>query len=149
MTIEKFLTIVLKRWWLVLLCFLTVGAGAYSGSMLMIPIYQSTALIQIAVRSSNNQGDYYSSLLASEQLVQTEATLATSDPVLREVASHYPEMTFEQLSREVTAAPSLNTQLFEIDVQNPTPIQLATLATHDATSSIEQQHQASQHNPLN
>jgi len=148
MTIEKFLTIVVKRWWLVLLCFLTVGAGAYSGSMLMIPLYQSAALIQIAVRSSNNQGDYYSSLLASEQLVQTEATLATSDPVLREVASHYPEMTVEQLSREVTAAPRLNTQLFEIDVQNPSPMQAATLANDVATTLIEQQTQVFQQNAV-
>jgi Mrp family chromosome partitioning ATPase len=148
MTIEKFLTILVKRWWLVLLCFLTVGAGAYVGSRLMIPLYQSTALIQIAVRSSNNQGDYYSSLLASEQLVQTEATLATSDPVLREVVSHYPEMTVEQLSREVTAAPRLNTQLFEIDVQNPSPTQAAAIANDVATTLIEQQTQVFQQNAV-
>jgi Mrp family chromosome partitioning ATPase len=148
MTIEKFLTIVVKRWWLILLCFLTVGAGAYIGSRLMIPLYQSTALIQIAVRSSNNQGDYYSSLLASEQLVQTEATLATSDPVLREVASHYPEMTVEQLSREVTAAPRLNTQLFEIDVQNPSPTQAATIADDVAATLIEQQTQVFHQNAV-
>ncbi|HEX6479081.1 MAG TPA: Wzz/FepE/Etk N-terminal domain-containing protein, partial [Ktedonobacteraceae bacterium] len=148
MTIEKFLTILVKRWWLVLLCFLTVGAGAYVGSGLMIPLYQSTALIQIAVRSSINQGDYYSSLLASEQLVQTEATLATSDSVLREVASHYPEMTVEQLSREVTAAPRLNTQLFEIDVQNPSPTQAATIADDVAATLIEQQTQVFQQNTV-
>ena len=110
----------------------------------MTPIYQSTALIQIAVRSSNNQGDYYSSLLASEQLIQTEATLATSDPVLREVASHYPSLTAEQLSREVTANPKLNTQLFEIDVQNPSPVQAATIANDVATTLIEQQTQVFQ-----
>lgn len=148
MTIEKFLTMVVKRWWLVLLCFLTVGAGAYIGSSLMIPLYQSTALVQITVRSSNIQGDYYSSLLASEQLVQTEATLATSDPVLREVASHYPEMTVEQLSKEVTATPRLNTQLFEIDVQDPSPLQAATIANDVATTLIEQQTQVFQQNAV-
>jgi capsular exopolysaccharide synthesis family protein len=146
MTTEKFLTTVVKRWWLVLLCFLTVGAGAYSGSMLMIPLYQSTTLIQIAVRSSNNAGDYYGGLLASEQLVQTEATLATGDPVLREVASHYPGMTVGQLSGEVTAAPRLNTQLFEIDVQNPSPKQAARIANDVATTLIEQQTQVFQQN---
>lgn len=148
MTIEKFLSIVVKRWWLVSLCFLTVGAGAYIGSGLMIPLYQSTALIQIAVRSSNNQGDYYSSLLASEQLVQTEATLATSDSVLREVASHYPEMTVEQLSTEVAAAPRLNTQLFEIDVQNPSPTQAAMIANDVAATLIEQQTEVFQQNAV-
>ena len=148
MSLQQFLTILVKRWWLVSLCFLTVGAGAYIGSGFMIPLYQSTALIQIAVRSSNNQGDYYSSLLAGEQLVQTEATLATSDSVLREVASHYPEMTLEQLSREVTAAPRLNTQLFEIDVQNPSPVQAATIANDVAATLIEQQTQVFQENTV-
>jgi len=114
----------------------------------MIPLYQSTALVQIAVRSSNIQGDYYSNLLASEQLVQTEATLATSDPVLREVASHYPEMTVEQLSREVTATSRLNTQLFQIDVQDPSPIQAATIANDVATTLIEQQTQVFRQNTL-
>jgi tyrosine-protein kinase len=147
-TIEKFLAILGKRWWLVLLCCLTAGAGAYIGSRHMTPLYQSAALIQIAVRSSNNQGDYYTSLLASEQLVQTEATLATSDPVLREVASHYPGLTAEQLSGEVTAAPKLNTQLFEIDVQNSSPTRAATLANDVAVTLIKQQAQAFRQNAL-
>jgi Mrp family chromosome partitioning ATPase/capsular polysaccharide biosynthesis protein len=148
MTIEKFLAILVKRWWLVLLCSLTVGAGAYIGSRFMTPLYQSTALIQIAIRSSNNQGDYYTSLLASEQLIQTEATLATSDPVLREVASHYPNMTVEQLSREVTAAPKLNTQLFEIDVQNSSPTLAALLANDVAGTLIKQQTQTFRQNAV-
>lgn len=144
MNIEKFLAILVKRWWLVLLCSLTVGAGAYIGSRLITPLYQSTALIQIAIRSSNNQGDYYTSLLASEQLVQTEATLATSGPVLREVASHYPDLTAEQLSREVTATPKLNTQLFEIDVLDSNPRRAAALANGVAKVLIEQQTQGVQ-----
>jgi len=112
----------------------------------MTPLYQSTALVQIAVGSSSNQSNYYNSLLASEQLVQTEATLATSDPVLREVASHYPGLTVEQLSTEVTAAPKLNTQLFEIDVQNSSPTRAATIANDVAMTLIKQQTQAFRQN---
>jgi non-specific protein-tyrosine kinase len=148
MTIEKFLAVLMKRWWLLLICCIAVGFGAYFGSKLMTPLYQSTALIQIAVRSSNNQSDYYTSLLASEQLVQTEATLATSDPVLREVASHYPNMTVQQLSSEVTAASKLSTQLFEIDVQDSSPTRAALRANDVARTLIKQQTQAFQQNAL-
>ena len=144
MTLEHYWTILIHQWKLVVICFLLVGTGAFVGSKLMKPIYQSTALIQIAVRSSSNQGDYYNSLLASEQLVQTEATLATSDPVLREVASHNPGLTVEQLSREVTANPKLNTQLFEIDVQSSSPTQAAMLANDVAITLIKQQTQTFQ-----
>ena len=121
------------------MCFLVVGAGAAVGSRLMTPIYQSTALVQVDINLGNTQVDYYTSLLASEQLVQTDAVLATSDPVLREVASHYPGLTVEQLSKEVSATPRPNTQLFEIDVRDPRPMRAAALANDIAKTLIKQQ----------
>jgi len=111
----------------------------------MQPLYQSSALVQVVIRSSsnNNQADY-NNLLASEQLVQTEATLATSDPVLRAVASHYPGLTASELAREVSASPRTNTQLFEIDVVDPSPARAASLANDIAATLIKQQLQAIQ-----
>src|SRR5438270_11581515 len=101
MSLEQYISIVKKHWKLIFICFALLGAGAFTGSKLMTPFYQSTALVEIAIRSGTNQIDY-SSLLASDQLVQTEAILATSDPVLREVASHYSGLSVEQLPGEVT-----------------------------------------------
>jgi capsular exopolysaccharide synthesis family protein len=138
MTLEQYWIILVKQWRLIVVCFLLVGVGASLGSRLMTPLYQSTALIQITIRSSSNQADY-NSLLASDQLVQTEAILATSDPVLREVASHYRGLAVDQLFKEVTATPKLNTQLFEIDVLDPSPTRAAALANDIATTLIKQQ----------
>jgi len=104
----------------------------------MTPLYQSTALVQVTLRSANNQSDY-TSLLASDELVQTEAQLATSDPVLREVASHFAGLTVGRLSNEVTTTYKLNTQLFEIDVVDPNPAQAAALANDVAATLIKQQ----------
>src|ERR1700692_1937096 len=118
MTLAQYWIIVLKHWKLIIASFLLVGLGALTVSELMTPLYQSAAIIQVAIRSGNSQTDYYNGLLASDQLVQTEAILATSDPVLRQVASHYPSLTVEQLSKEVTATPKVGTQLFEIDVED-------------------------------
>src|SRR5215469_14751925 len=115
MTFEQYWTILRKRWKLITMCLLITGLVALLASRLMTPLYQSTTLVQIVFRSGDNQSDY-TSLLASDQLVQTEALLATSDPVLREVASHYRGLTVEQLTKEATATPKLNTQLFAIDV---------------------------------
>ncbi|GCE23462.1 Wzz/FepE/Etk N-terminal domain-containing protein [Dictyobacter kobayashii] len=92
MTINQYIHALKKRWQLIVLCFLAVGLGAYAGSKLIIPRYQSTAIIQIVLHSTSNQIDI-NSLLASDQLVQTQAQLAGSVPVLREVASHYPHLT--------------------------------------------------------
>jgi Mrp family chromosome partitioning ATPase/capsular polysaccharide biosynthesis protein len=143
MTLAQYWTILVKQRWIVITFFVVVGLGAYIGSRLMTPIYRSTVLVQIAIHSGNNQADV-NSLLASDQLVQTESQLAVSDTVLREVASHYKGLTFEQLSKEVTSTVKLNTQLFEIDVEDPGPTRAAALANGVATTLIKQQLQAAQ-----
>jgi Mrp family chromosome partitioning ATPase len=138
MTVGQYWSIVVKQWKFILACFLVMGVSAYVVSKLMKPIYQSTVLVDVSVRSSNNQTDY-NSLLASDQLVQTEAQLAVSDPVLREVASHYAGLTEDQLARAVTATVKLNTELLEIDVQDPSPTHAAALANDIAATLIKQQ----------
>ena len=140
MTFGQFWSLILKQWKLILICFLIVGLGTYIGSKLITPLYQSTALVQVAIRSGNNQADY-NSLLASDQLVQTEASLAISDPVLREVASHYPGLTVQQLANAVTSTVKLNTQLFQIDVVHASPARAAVLANDIAATLIRQQFQ--------
>ena len=144
MTLIHYWTILVKQWRIIILCFVLVGLGTYIGSKLQKPLYQSSALVQVVLRSSNNQSSDYTSLLASNQLVQTESQLAVSDPVLREVASHYNGLTVEELSKEVTTSVKLNTQLFEIDVLNPSPIRAATLANDVAATLIKRQIQAAQ-----
>jgi len=146
-TLEQYWFIVIKRWRLILICFLAVGVGALIGSKLMTPLYQSATLVQVTIRSNNNQAAY-DSLLASDQLVQTEADLALSDPVLREVAAHYPGLTVEQLSKEVTSTSKTNTQLFEIDILDPSPTRAAALANDIAATLINQQAHAAQQDNL-
>ena len=138
MTLEQYWIILIKQWKLVVTCFIIIGLGAYIGSKLMKPIYQSSVLVQVAIQSGNNQGQY-DNLLASEQLIQTESQLAVSDPVLREVASHYPGLTADQLSKQVTSSAKLNTQLFEIDVQDTSPVGASMLANDIANTLIKQQ----------
>ncbi len=136
-----------KQWKLIVTCFVVAGLSAFIISKLITPIYQSTVLVVVTIRSANNQSDY-NSLLASDQLVQTEAQLATSDPVLREVASHYSGVTVDQLARQVTSTIKLNTQLFEIDVQDPAPARAAALANDIATTLIRQQLQITQQDDI-
>ena len=141
MTIEQLWKILKKQWKFILLCFLLGGIGTFGGSKLMKPVYQSTTLIRVSVSSGTSQASY-DNLLASEELVATEADLATSTPVLSEVASHYPGLTVSVLVTEVSATPKANTQLFGIAVTDPSPTQAATLANDIAGTLIKQQLQA-------
>ena len=138
MTLERYWATMLKQWKFIALCFIVIGSGTFIGSKLTTPIYQSSVLVLVALRSSSSQADI-NSLLASDQLVQTDASLATSDTILGEVASHYKGMTLQQLVLKVTATPKLNTQLFEIDVKDPVPTQAATLANDIANTLIKEQ----------
>ncbi len=143
MTLEQFLAKLIKHWILIVICIVAVGGGAYIVSKMTTPIYQSTALVEIAIRANNNQADI-NSLLASNELVPTEAKLAQSESVLGEVASHYPGLTAEGLSKEVTAAPTLNTQIFEIDVQDKSPTRAASIANDITATLIAQETQFNQ-----
>jgi Mrp family chromosome partitioning ATPase/capsular polysaccharide biosynthesis protein len=138
MTLEQSWSVPIKRWKLIFLCLMIAGLGAYGASRLMTPAYQSSSLVEASIHSNNNQTDI-NSLLAGEQLVQTEAQLAVSDPILREVASHYPGLTAQQLAKEVITAPRAGTLLFEIDVSDSSPTRAATLANDIAGTLIKQQ----------
>jgi non-specific protein-tyrosine kinase len=136
MTFEQYLSIVARRWMLVLGCCLLVGAGAYVGTKLVRPVYEATALVQVVDTSDSS---LYNALLASQQLTQTEVDLATSDSILRTVASRYPGLTPEQLGHEVTAQTELNTPLFEVDVRDAHASRAAALANDIVTTLAGQQ----------
>ncbi len=144
MAIDQFWRILIRRWLLIVACFLFVGVGAFVGSKLTKPLYKSSVLVQVVISSSTNSQGPYDSLLASDDLVQTESTLAVSDPVLSEVATHYPDLSEGDLSDEVSASPMASTQIFEIDVVDPSPVEAASIANDVAATLIKQQLQAIQ-----
>jgi non-specific protein-tyrosine kinase len=144
MTFDQFWATILKRWRLIVICLVLVGLGAFVGSKLMKPLYQSSVLVQVAISSGGNGQSDYSNLLASDELVQTESTLAASDQVINEVASHYPGLTATALAGEVSSSPKTNTQLFEIVVADPSPTRAAHLANDIAATLIKQRSQAIQ-----
>ena len=141
MTFERFLITLMKRWQVVVICFIVAGLGAYIGSKQVTPLYKSSAVVQVVFRPTQNQSTF-DSLQAAAQLAQTEPSLVTSDSVLQGVVSRYPGLTVQQLKSEVTATTQTNPQLFQIDVIDPSPTQAANLANDIAATSINQQIQA-------
>ena len=147
MSFEQFYKALVKRWSVIVICFLFVGLGAYIGSSrLLKPTYQSTVLVEVVVRSG---GDplLNDNILASQQLSETEANLATTYPVLSTVASRYPGLAVDDLAKEVTATTRSNTPLFEITVLDRDPIRAANLANDIAATLINQQLRVTQTTP--
>lgn len=143
MTFEVVWKILVKKWMLIVICFFSMGIGAFIVSQFITPLYQASAIVQVAIRTGSSQADY-NNLLASDQLVQTEAQLAVGDPVLRVVSADFPGITPDQVAKEANSTAKLNTQLFEIDVQDTSPTRAADIANDIATTLIKQQLQVVQ-----
>ncbi|GCE24581.1 hypothetical protein KDA_00650 [Dictyobacter alpinus] len=143
MTFGQYWTIVVRRWYLVLACSVLIGAGAMIVSLFITPVYRSAVVLQVAIHSSGNQNDI-NDLLASNQLVQTEAQLATSDLIVKDVALHHPELTTSQLAKMTSSNIKLNTQLFEIVVLDTDAQRAAVLANEIARSFIQHQERSRQ-----
>src|SRR6266567_2221656 len=139
MTFDQFYKSLLKRWYIVIICAVCMGLGAYVGSGLLLkPVYSSSAKIQAIVRTG---GDPLTSdnILASQNLAATEADLATTYPVLNAVAAHYPGLSATDLSGEVTATAAAGSPLITITVQDRDPTQAAAIANDVANTLIQQQ----------
>ncbi|GCF10414.1 hypothetical protein KDI_39780 [Dictyobacter arantiisoli] len=109
----------------------------------MTPVYRSSVIVQVVVHAGVDQSDI-NALLASNQLVQTEAQLATSDPILLEVTKHHPALTMAQLRMMVSSETRINTQLFVLNVQSTNAKEAADLANEIAGVFIQQQEQSHQ-----
>src|SRR3954462_7332670 len=108
MTFGKFYKSVLKRWYIVIICLLCVGAGAYVGSAVLLhPVYQSTAVVQVVVRSGGSPLSQ-DNILAGTNFAETEADLATTYSVLNAVAAKNAGTTVDDLSGSVKATARSN-----------------------------------------
>jgi Mrp family chromosome partitioning ATPase len=138
-TFEQLFRVLKKRWGLVVICFVFASLGAFIGSSkLMKPVYQSTALIEVAVNFGGSSL-ISDNITASQQLAATEAQLATTYSVLNVVASHHHGYTVDSLTKEVAATARPSTQLVEIDVTDPDPKLAASIANDVAATLIKQQ----------
>lgn len=115
-----------RRWaWLVLLGAVICGGVTYVICMLVPPVYQASAILNINIDSSTSLSD---NINASQLEATTYAQLLTSSAVLNAVLKKHPNLTFEQLSAMVSVKPEANTSLIELDVDNGDPAFAAELA---------------------
>ncbi len=141
MTFEQFYRSLAKRWYIVVICVLCIGAGAYVGSAVLLhSVYQSTVVMQVVIRNGGNPLSS-DNLTAGTTLAGTEADLATTYPVLSEVATHFPGMSVGDLSGTVQATSRSNKPLFDIVVKNTDPNLAAKVANDVASVLIKQQNQ--------
>jgi Mrp family chromosome partitioning ATPase len=130
---------VLAGWRLIFLSTLLVAVGAFAASFAQHPVYQARTLVQLDIAATN-----FNVIVQQDKYVHTYVVLATSGPVLAQVAAHFPGVSAAQLARNVSASALQNSQLFEIDAQDGDAGRAAAIANDVAAVLIAQQLAAAQ-----
>lgn len=108
--------VLLRRWYLILICGLLGAAAAFGYTKIrIVPQYEASSMIYILEASDIN-------LSLSKQLMVDFATLAKSRPVVEKVIDELElNATYEQLVSTITIANPSDTSILKISVRNPDP----------------------------
>ena len=128
-----------RRWlWLIVLVTILAGGAAYLVSRQIHPIYQSTTRILINQAPAYQSTDY-TSILTSERLARTYAEMITAQPILEEVIKSLQLSTdTTKLFKLVDVALVRDTQLIDVSVKDPNPVQAAAIANELVKVFVEQ-----------
>jgi non-specific protein-tyrosine kinase len=124
MELRQYLSLTWKWLWLIALGVVVAAGMAYLISKSMTPIYRAYSLLLINEGPDPTVNDY-TSVLASQQLVQTYAERLTKVSVYDEVMRR---LNMEEWDVEVTVEPLRDTQLLVLNVEHPDPELAARIA---------------------
>jgi capsular exopolysaccharide synthesis family protein len=140
--VRRYAAVVWRWLWLLVLCAVIAGVGAYEASRWQHPVYRASALLLVNQRAPGQ--DAYSALLASDQLVQTYLTLINQPAVLQGAVHQVGGVSSASLAKSVHVSNAAGTQTIQIAVDDTNPARAAKLANAIAAVFIQQQQQAAQ-----
>lgn len=136
MELRHYATIVLKRWWILVITVFLGAIAGYAYIQTQPRLYKATTSILVgqSIRSVNlNTSDFKT----SEELAQTYAVLTRREPVLKgTVEALELDMRWQALRGRVSASLVAGTQLLEISVQAKSPEEAVQIANEIANQLI-------------
>jgi capsular exopolysaccharide synthesis family protein len=130
------MTIVLRRWWLLIVLTIIAAAVGYLVSIRQPSVYQATATILIGqtIQSADlNRTD----IQTSEALALTYANLTLRQPILQRVIDSLNlGISWRNLRNRIQAEPIAGTQLLEISVEGESPESARVIANEVANQLI-------------
>lgn len=85
MELKTYLTILARRWRIVLLVFLVVGSAFAYGSKYLPPSYQAETRLRVITPLAGSMRDAYHEVYFASRLITTYAQIATSDQIMIEL----------------------------------------------------------------
>lgn len=140
MELIKYLQIIKKRMWLILLITIVATvASAVLSIFVLTPIYEAKSTLIISRAPSNlDEKVRYDDILMYEKLVTTYSQLAKSKSVIAETISKLGyDIKPADLQENLTITPKSGTQIMEIQVQDKVPQTALALANTLSETFIE------------
>lgn len=144
--LRYYLNLLLRRSWIIGICFLVIAGLAFFVSKQLTPIYQATTTIMVNLPSSTRSANY-DTVVMNERLALTYSQMITSREVLEKVAPKLGvNLTPEELRKILTVTPIKNTQLISVIAEHTIPELAAGIAntTVDVFTSQIASNQTSQ-----
>jgi succinoglycan biosynthesis transport protein ExoP len=128
MEIKAYLTIIRRRWWLIVLSAVFAGTLVFLISVNSTPIHRSTLRLLID-EPPGSSGTDYSQLLLEQRLALTYSEIIETRSVLEETIDQLglPYST-AQLQRMVSTAVLRDTKIIDVSVEDTDPVRVATIA---------------------
>jgi non-specific protein-tyrosine kinase len=134
--LRKVITILLRRWSLLLLTTLLAVTATYLVTRALPTIYKGTVTVMVGESLQNTQVNR-EGLMVSDLLVYTYVQMVTSQPVLEgTVQALGLQETWQSLKRQVHALRIESTQLLKIEVEAETPEEAKLIADEVARQLI-------------
>ncbi len=134
--LRQYITIILRRWWVIVLALIITGSIGYSVTKRQQPVYEAKSTILVG-QSFKATDISRQDMQISEQLAQTYAALARRQPVLQGTAEALDlDYSWQQLQGQVSASLVSGTQLVEITVNAKSPEEAKIIADEVARQLI-------------
>jgi len=138
MELRRYLTLIWKWAWLLVLGMVLGGAGSYLFSKSLTPIYSASTTLMVQPSSGQNGTSGYQDVLMAERLAGSYTQLITGRTVLMAAADAMQlPASFAQMSRLVTADVVRNTQLIRVSAEHEDPTVAARIANQVAAEFIK------------
>lgn len=137
MQLTRYLRVVGRWWWLIVLGSLIGGGSAYGVSQLITPVYRADATLLI--NQTQTPGTIaYNDILTSERLTMTYRELISKRPVLETVVENLElDMTAGELASLLGVEVVDDTQLLRLSVEHQDPASARRLANATAQVFID------------
>ncbi|HEM61389.1 MAG TPA: polysaccharide biosynthesis tyrosine autokinase, partial [Chloroflexi bacterium] len=137
MELREFISVVLRRLWLIVLAIALVGGMTYALSVSSTPIYSATATLHIDF-GADPRTDPYTGLRTSEASAKTYVEMMKSTDLLQEVINTLAlPVSAKELQGALNVQQIRDTQLIQVSVEDSNPGRAAATANEIARTLME------------